>query len=141
MATQWTAGLGDGVPLPATTLNRIGAEWETWTPNFRAETGAWTSSVLQYARYGRIQKIVFGMAYIQITNFGTGNNAVIFDLPVAAKNGSPSSIGFGREAQIAGNTFVVYNVSTTTAAVRYYNNGATANNNNFFPINFVYEAA
>lgn len=141
MATQWTAGLSDNTPLPAATLNRIGAAWETWTPNFRPETGAWTTATTTFARYGRIQKLVFGMARLDITAFNTGNGALMFDLPVTAFRGAADSIGTGREDKLSGSTLNVFLFSSTVGGVRFYNNGAPAAANYACPIMFVYEAA
>lgn len=141
MATQWTAGLSALTPLPAATLNRIGAEFETWTPNFVPETGAWTTVTLNFARYGRLQKFVFGEVLFAINNFGTGNGAVTFTLPVPARVGNPNALGVGREAALTGQTFNVWRTGASTAAIRFYANASTANGNYTYPFNFFYEAA
>lgn len=143
MATQYTAGLTTGQVLTAAIMNQIGAAWETWTPAFAPETGAWTTSVTASPRYGRIQKIVVCVAELVITNFGTGNGAVRFTLPVAAKTPilGGQTIGLARESAINGNTVNVYLNNSTSAFLRFYNNGNTANGNYAFPIVAIYEAA
>lgn len=142
MATQYTAGLSTGQVLTAATLNTIGAVFETWTPNFRPETGTWTTAVTSEARYGRINKFVYGFGRVAISNFGTGNGAVFFDLPVAARYGAPNpTIGMCREQALTGDTCNIYLLGSTTAAIRRYNNGTTANSNSTYPVVFFYEAA
>lgn len=142
MATQYTAGLTTGQVLTAATMNSIGAVYETWTPNVRPETGAWTTGVLEYARYGRIQNLVYGYLYYRITAFGTGNNNVLFDLPVTMRNVTlPVSIGGGRESQASGDWINVFANGTTQGVIRRYNNTSVANGNNWLPIFFMYEAA
>lgn len=89
MATQWTAGLVDGTPLPAATLNQLGAVSESFTPT-------WTSSGTQPSlgngtltgRYFRIQKLVFVQTLLicnTTTTFGTGEYR--FAVPVTARAG------------------------------------------------------
>lgn len=74
MATQWTAGLSAGQVLNASTLNQLGAVWETWTPALTASVtnptlGTGSAAV---GRYGRINKTIFGQLGI---NFGTAGVA------------------------------------------------------------------
>ena len=96
MATQWTAGLSALTPLPAATLNTIGAAWETWTP-------AWTSSGTQPAlnngtisgRYTRINKLVVAQGILSVgstTTFGTGGYFI--SIPVTAQNTNGYAAGF-----------------------------------------------
>ena len=141
MATQYTGGLSAGQILTAATMNSIGAVWETFTPNFRPETGVWFVAPTNAGRYGRIGKLVYGSGQINITSSGSGGGNVIFDLPVTAKQGNPYSIGTGREANLTGNTFNVITSSTTVGQVIFYNNGATANGNYNYSFFFIYEAA
>jgi hypothetical protein len=141
MATQYTAGLVQGQKLTAAIMNQIGAVWEDYNPNFRPGAGVWFVAPVQYARYARIQKIVFGEVCLNITSVGTGNNGILFDLPIPAKNGNPGGIGSGREAALTGNTFNVWKVNTTTGSIRFYNNGDIANGNYSVPFFFMYEAA
>jgi hypothetical protein len=141
MATQYTAGLTTGQVLTAATMNSIGAAWETWTPNFRPETGAWTSSTTTAAKYGRIQNLVFGQAGITINTFGTGGGNVTFDLPITSARGNPFGIGSGREANITGNTFQAISFTTTVGRLIFFNNAVTAGANYNYSFFFIYEAA
>jgi hypothetical protein len=90
MATQYTAGLSAGQVLTAATMNSIGAEWETWTPVLTASitnptlgTGGSTGG-----RYARINKTVFGNAFIVFGTAGTnaGNGFYFCSLPIAAQS-------------------------------------------------------
>ena len=89
MATQWTAGLTDNTVLPASTLNQIGAAWETYTPTLTASTTNPTlgSGSTATGRYARINKTVF---YYAEFAFGTGANAgsgsYRVSLPITALN-------------------------------------------------------
>jgi hypothetical protein len=84
MATQWTAGLTDNTTLPAATLNSIGAAAETWTPVVTQSVNVTYTNI--YARYQRIQNVVFVYARLNITSAGTAANAVTVSLPVTAKS-------------------------------------------------------
>lgn len=88
MATQWTAGLTALSPLPAATLNTIGAAWEAWTPT-------WTSGGTQPSlgngqiggRYCRVNKLVIAEAFLVMgstTTYGTGG--YVFSLPIVGTN-------------------------------------------------------
>lgn len=92
MATQWTAGLSAGQVLNASTLNTIGAAWETWTPALTASTTNPTLGTGSTAagRYGRIQKTVFGQFTIAFGSSGTnaGSGFYFVSLPVSAQSGS-----------------------------------------------------
>ena len=60
MATQWTAGLSALTPLPAATLNTIGAAWETYTPTWSGSGGTPTlGNGTLTGRWARIQKTAF----------------------------------------------------------------------------------
>ena len=131
VAVQTKLGTGSGT---------IGT-WTTFTPNFRPESGAWTSSTTGTSRYTKINDVVIGETFLSITNAGTGGGAIAFDLPVAALNGNPYSIGTGRESAITGDTFNVWRISTTVATIRFYDNVQAANGNYGFAFFFVYEAA
>ena len=89
MATQWTAGLTASTPLPAATLNSIGAQSVTYTPT-------WTSSGTQpaigngtlTARYFQIQKMVFvELLFIAGTTTTYGTGAYSFSVPFTARAG------------------------------------------------------
>ena len=76
MATQWTAGTTSGQVLNASTLNTIGAAWETWTPVWTAST---TNPVIGNGTisgsYTRINKLVIAEGAIimgSTTTYGTG---------------------------------------------------------------------
>jgi hypothetical protein len=64
MATQWTAGLTDNNPLPAATLNRIGASWESYTPTWTNLTVGNGTSEFKYSRINKVVcvagKLTFG---------------------------------------------------------------------------------
>lgn len=80
MATQWTAGLTDNTVLPASTLNTIGATWETYTPTISG--GATTvTATLTYARWARIQKLVFVQVLATVTSAGAANGIINVTFP------------------------------------------------------------
>ena len=137
--SSWQDLNGDTI-YDAGTLGAIGT-WQDFTPNFRPETGTWTSGVLYVARYTKINDTVIGFAHYQIANAGTGGGEVYFDVPVTAAYGSTSSIGGGREASLTGFTFNARMVNTATAGIRDYANGSLANGAYNFPCFFMYEAA
>lgn len=76
MATQYTAGLSAGQVLTASTMNSIGAAWETWTPTWSSSgTAPAIGNGTISGRYGRIQRLVFGQIAVTMgstTTFGTG---------------------------------------------------------------------
>lgn len=82
MATQWTAGLSDNTVLPASTLNTIGAAWETWTPTW---TNLTVGNGTQAFYYARLQKIVFvqGVLTFGTTTSVTGTPIKV-NLPITA---------------------------------------------------------
>jgi hypothetical protein len=84
MATQYTAGLTTGQVLTAATMNSIGAEAETWTPVVTQGVNVTYTNI--YARYQRIQNIVFVYARLNVTSAGTAGNGVSVSLPFAQKN-------------------------------------------------------
>jgi hypothetical protein len=141
MATQYTGGQVTGQVLTAATMTSIGAAYETFTPNFRPQSGVWFVANQVSGKYGRIGKLVYGSAQLDIVSFGTAGSNVLFDLPITAKFGNPYSIGSGREANLTGNQFNVITSATTTGQIIFYNNAATANNNYNYSFFFIYEAA
>jgi len=141
MATQYTGGLTTGQVLTAATMNSIGAVYETFTPNFRPSGGVWFIANQVSARYGRIGKLVYGSAQLDIVSSGTASGNVLFDLPITAKFGNPYGLGSGREANITGNTFSVISSSTTVGQILFYNNTNTAPGNYNYSFFFIYEAA
>lgn len=113
MATQWTAGLTDNTVLPASTLNTIGAAWETWTPVIAQPGGI--AGTVNIARYTRIQKLVIAVFTVTITGTGTATNGLSCSLPITA-NTQFATHGSGilydaSTAIMYGGCF--YNVTTT----------------------------
>lgn len=141
MATQWTAGLTDNTVLPASTLNRIGAAWETWTPTVTSSSGAITSYTIALARYTQIQKLVIAELSITVTNAGTAAGTYLdFTLPITCSIGS-GYIGSGREGTATGNTLNCILVGTTKARWLEYDNTGTVGTNVNNSGLIVYEAA
>ena len=84
MATQYTAGITAGQTSTAAIMNSIGAAAETWTPVITQGVNVTYTNV--FARYQRIQNIVFVYARLNITSAGTAGNGVSVSVPVAQKN-------------------------------------------------------
>jgi hypothetical protein len=142
MATQWTAGLTDNTVLPAATLNRIGAAWETWTPTFTPSSGAFTTVTTTFARYGRIQNTVYVSMDVTLTNVGTGTGVLFFTLPVTARTGTSGlSCGTWREIAVYGYSGIAAVDSTTSGSLRRYDNASYVAANERFTISMQYEAA
>jgi hypothetical protein len=125
MATQWTAGLTDNTALPAATLNRIGAAWESWTPTITQ--GATLTKTVGYAKYTQINKLVVAHMICTITSAGTGGSTFSCSLPIAAASADAPYFGSNGAA-----TF--YDASTTVSYVLAIHMG------NSSIINFVYSA-
>ena len=143
MATQWTAGLTDNTVLPASTLNRIGAAWETWTPTMGASAGTITSGTLIRARYAQIQKIVFARLEYSITTAGTAAGAALtFTLPILpATYEVGGAIGSGREYISVGFQLEAMWISGTSGRISDYNNAGWIQNNRGANVFLMYEAA
>ena len=151
MATQYTAGLTAGQVLTAATMNQIGAVWETWTP--RVDQNVTVASVINYARYCRIQKSVFATAYVTINGAGTAGAAVAMSLPLTAQSNSGQMIAYGWFYDANVTTLydlTGYGLSSTTVAFISPNNtgGSFGTNpavtiavNDQMRIAFMYEAA
>jgi hypothetical protein len=114
MATQWTAGLSALTPLPAATLNTIGAAWETWTPTVTQSVNVTFTTA--YARYARINKIVIASCYLTMTSAGTGNNRVVVTMPINFASTVGQRIGSG----------LVFDTSATTSYNAVVMNNTTA---------------
>ena len=130
MATQWTAGLTDATPLPAATLNRIGAAWETWTPTLTQ--GVTVTKTITYAAYAQINKIVIANLSLICTSGGTaGQNIVVGLPPIAVKQTTNLALGSGLIYDSSAN--VLYNVTAQSASsstfISYYNVGNPIGNN------------
>jgi len=137
--------LGDftaGNVLLASDLNAIGT-WTSWNANFRAQSGAYTSTSTDYSEYVQINKLVIGRAFFRILDRTGGSSSAEFDLPVTAnaQYGNGHAIGTGRENFWSGDALSVFNFNSDEAHIRFYNNGDPSNNNYHFGIVFAYEAA
>ena len=142
MATQFNAGLVAGQILTASTMNSIGASWETWVPTITSSGGAFTTVTTNSARYGRIQKIVVAEIDFTITTGGTAFGTPIFTLPVTASAlGVGGSVGSYREIAATGLIGIVGYKSTTTFELFRYDNANHINTGNRYMASFTYEAA
>ena len=127
MATQWTAGLSDGQTLYASTLNPIGAAWETWVPTLTASTTNPTLGTGSTAagRYGRIQKTVFGNCRIFFGTSGTnaGVGFYFVSLPVTAQaSGVPAGQGWIYDSSTGLVRHVAVALDSTTRVALYLEN-------------------
>ena len=83
MATQWTAqGITSGAVLPASTLQSIGAVWESYTPTVKAGATTLTGTV-NTARYCQIQKTVILQVLFTASNTGAVNGIITVSYPVS----------------------------------------------------------
>ena len=150
MATQYTAGLTTGQVLTAATMNSIGAVAETWTPVITQGVNVTYTNI--YARYQRIQNIVFVYARLNITSAGTAGNTVAVSVPVTAKNTTGISGNmsiYDTSANTPYNGFAFQNAATTVASAGDWSGvglwGTTPNlaiaNGDVIWINLSYEAA
>lgn len=149
MATQWTAGLTDGTPLPAATLNTIGAAWENWTPQLWQ--GANRTSTVNYCRYAQINKLVVVVGSISPTATGSAGSAIeIRSLPITMANQDAVFGSFSYlDAGVAWYIGSVVGASTTSVQFYGYNTatffGGSPNfavaSGDAFRFGFVYEAA
>ena len=121
MATQWNYDFSPGEVLTAGVMDSLGAVWETYTPTLVQSTAV--TKTVTNARYGQIQKIVFGALHLVVTGTGVANHVVNIGLPIAARTGSIGAIiggGFIYDAS----TNATYNMaaiqtSTTTIGFLY----------------------
>jgi hypothetical protein len=122
MATQYTAGLTTGQVLTAATMNSIGAAWETWTPTITASVGTFTTTTVNTAQFGRINKIVFGKLDVSIVTVGTAAGALQFTLPITADLmvGNGDAVGVVREVNLSGNFMYYYLQSSTVGRITRY---------------------
>jgi hypothetical protein len=117
MATQWTAGLSAGNVLPASTLNTIGAVWETYTPTLTQ--GVTVSKTTVVARYCQFQKTVIVNIMLNPTSTGTVGSALSVGLPIAARANNNQIVGTG---YIYDNSpQFTYNVSAYLASTTTFN--------------------
>lgn len=115
MATQYTAGLSAGQVLTAATMNSIGAAWETWTPTITQVVNL--TYAIDYAKYGRINNLVYAAARFNPTSTGTYGNGLYITFPIQCAG----------NAQIVGNGFFydasannVYNLSCLRASATQF---------------------
>lgn len=140
MATQWTAGLSALTPLPAATLNRIGAAWESWTPTVTAKTGTFTTVTVNEAKYAQIQKIIIARAKITVNSIGTAAG-MRFTLPFAA-TATGVLVAYWRESSVGGLTGVGETFpNASTCDMSRYDNAAYLVNLGVYIISIAYEAA
>ena len=123
MATQWTAGLSDGTPLPAATLNRIGAAWESYTPTLTQGVGVAIQN--NGSKYCQINKTIIASVMCQANGAGTGGSSVQVSLPIAAVTTRNPAAAFGYIYDAS--TAIIYNctgiVLTSTTIQFYYQSG------------------
>jgi hypothetical protein len=99
-------------------MNSIGAVAETWTPVVTQGVNVTYTNV--YARYQRIQNVVFVYARLNVTSAGTANNPVTVSIPVAAKNTLGPAGNFSiydNSASTPYNGFAFLPTSTTITSV------------------------
>lgn len=141
MATQYTAGITQGQVWSADIANQIGAAWETWTPTISSNAGTITTSVLNGAKYARIQKTVFAWFDVSITTAGTAaGNYLVLTLPITART-TLRNIGSAREINATGNLCGCDAVNTTQVWTIAYNNGGVIQNGYRIAGSITYEAA
>lgn len=119
MATQWTAGLTALSPLPASTLNTIGAAWETYTPTL---TNFVASSAVN--KYTRINKLVIWQS-TTIVSSGSGGE-ISLTLPVTAASTitfvGARNFGVWYDASLADSYMLAMFVPTTTTIKFFLSN-------------------
>lgn len=120
MATQWTAGLTAGSVLPASTLNRIGAAWESYTPTLTQSVTV--TKTINVAKYCQLQKTIICDISLTATSAGTAANEVTVGLPIATAATTNRVIGTGFVYDASTGTVyncTAYNATTTTAKFFY----------------------
>ncbi len=144
MATQYTAGITQGQVWTAAIANQIGAAWETWTPTISTTAGTITTGVTNYARYGRIQNLVYGAFSYTITTAGTAAGAELeFTVPVNLRSNYATGdlVGVGRETAATGVTLNVLNIAGTKLRINTYVNAGWIQNTRGASVFFLYEVA
>jgi hypothetical protein len=125
MATQWTAGLTDNTALPAATLNRIGAAWETWSPTVTQLGNVTVTN--NGSRYGRVQQIVVAHTYLTVTGTGTAGNNVRVSLPITAQTiDRIITQGFIYDASANQMYAITGFADTTTTCIFYWTNASSS---------------
>lgn len=103
MATQWTAGLTAGQVLNASTLNTIGAAWETYTPTVTPQSGTITTMGNRFGKYVRINKLVIVIFDFTITTNGTGGTWLNLTKPITSTGtlgGGTGLVGMAYETAV-----------------------------------------
>lgn len=157
MATQYTAGLTAGQVLTSTTMNSIGATWESYTPTFVNIT---VGNGILVARYSRINKVVTVQMKFTLGSTSSigGGGAITMSLPFASVStqyaSGASLIGTGSMVDVSPFTnypaWVLYATTTAVAfgymtSFRYQEIFATGPftwaTNDVLTASFTYEAA
>jgi hypothetical protein len=157
MATQYTAGLTVGQVLTSSTMNSIGAAWESWTPTFVNIT---VGNGILVARYSQINKNVTVQLKFTLgsTSVIGGGGAITMSLPVtmatAQYANSASLIGIGAMVDVspftnypawvlvASSTTVGFGYMTSFRYQEMFGTGPfTWATNDVFTCSFTYEAA
>lgn len=121
----------------STTAGELGGAWTSFNSTVTSETGSITSYTAP-GYYTTIGKTLHFSLLITITNKGTGAGALIFTLPVNAKNANWGA--GGRENGVSGATFSITG-STLNASLFKYDNTTLIATNASFRISGTYEAA
>ena len=144
MATQYTAGLTTGQVLTAATMNSIGAAWESWTPTYSSDGGTVTTTTLVFAKYARINKILFFRGAVIINNAGTGTGAFYVTMPTGltpANNTGDTTLGVGREYQNTGFILAVRTNGSDKIGITKYDNATIIATGNRLSYQGFYELA
>ena len=111
-----------GDVLTAAELNGIGEAWTSYTPVIKG--GATTvTATLTYAKYARVNKVVFARVDATITSAGAVNGGITVSLPVAATQASTTAVVGSFMILKAGVAFyagAAVNSTTSTAAGTAY---------------------
>jgi len=110
--------------------------WTNWTPYVEAAVGSLTSYTSD-GSYCRIGKVIICNFSITITDNGTGNGAIVTNLPVALKG---RAIGVGRENSLLGKMLQLFAYGTTIVIFDYENAYPAATGTELIG-SIVYEAA
>jgi hypothetical protein len=115
--------------------------WTAYTPTVSSGTGTITSYTSS-GYYTRIGKIVHAIAYVTITNNGTGASYVNVDLPLAARNVTATAVGSGREDGVTGKSLQWRAIAGTGVGRAYfYDNTYPGANNAVLMLSITYETS
>lgn len=79
-----------GQVLTAAQLNGIGEAWTSYTPVIKGGATTVTTSLI-YAKYARVNKVVFLQVLATVTSAGAVNGAITFSLPAGLNAVSPAN--------------------------------------------------